>query len=378
MRPLMVLLSAFLLAPAAAYAQDDDGDLLGDDEEEKEDKPTRIDEGDTIETEDDESLDTLDGKDAEDGEDLLGEDVAKDQIGGPGQDNASIYRAFQEKVKDEPPDEELIRWEAYLEKYPNSLFKDRIEKRMEELEQLMYAERIDEGGEERLDADQKEVVFSQGLQLDNINPRDRLQFGFEWGIPNYINLIADYEYAIQRNLSVHGGARHRYTGWRLEMGAKYALVKSVRTQTLVTGLLDLHLNTNPAYPVFRPQVAVGKRFFNKLDAQLQVGTELDTRGQAAPRLIGGANIMYRAADTVGIFLETTAYQQGLSDTLGAQEWKGSYAFNGLNFGIKFFPTISGVDKGDFEANVGASVPYYTDYWMYHYGSIMGQGNLYFD
>ncbi len=370
---LLALLSALLLAPAA-FAEDDDVQL-GDDEEE-EDAPKRIEEGDTVEPEDDTELDALDGKD--EGDDDLLDGESADKIGGPGQDNATIYRTFQEKVEDEAPDEELLRWDQYLARYPNSLFKDRIEKRQEELEQLMYADRIDVGGGERLDADKKEITFSQGLQLENMNPRSRIMAGFEWGIPDYINLMIDYEHAFQRNLSVHFGVRNRYTGWRLETGARYALIKSVRTQTIVTGMLDLHLNTNPAYPVIRPMVAAGKRFGNKLDAQLQFGSELDTRGQAGVRFVGGANLTFRANDTVGIFAESTAYLQSLNDKVGAQDWKATYAFNGFNFGIKFYPQVGKLDKGDVEGNVGASIPYYTDNWMFHYGSIMGQGSLYLD
>ena len=45
---------------------------------------------------------------------------------------------------------------------------------------------------------------------------------------------------------------------------------------LLTAFLDVHLNTNPFYPGFRPQLAFGK-IFGKLHAQIQAGPDLEIR-----------------------------------------------------------------------------------------------------
>lgn len=370
-----LLCVALLIAPTA-MAQDDEDLLEGDEEEEdRTPPPKRLEEGDEIEVEDDEAeLDQVTPSGETGADDLLGGEIRPDQIGGPGQDNASIYREYQEEVSDYVPDEEMLAWERYLDKFPNSLFKDRIEKRMEELSEILYQQRIDRGGEERLDADAREIPFSQGLQIENLNPRTRIQAGFEWGIPDYINLIGDYEHQLMRTLSVHGGVRHRYTGWRLGAGARWAFVKASRTQTIVALIGDVELNTLPAYPVLRPQIGAGKKF-GPLDAQIQAGIELDTRADAAIREIGGLNLTYRAAENVAIFGETTAYMQQLNVSTATTNLKAFFRFNTANFGLKFYPAPKNM-KGVMEMNLGASLPYTQEFWMFHFGSIMAQMNYY--
>ena len=202
----------------------------------------------------------------------------------------------------------------------------------------------------------------------------RIQAGFEYGLPGFLNLFADYEQQLRRNLSVHGGVRGRYTGFRLEAGARYALIKSTRTQTVVTALGDIALNTDPAYPVFRPQLAAGHRF-GKLDAQIQAGTELDTRKGAGVRYIGGVNFTYKPSDRVAVFAESQMYMQNVTAQLSSGKDNQFFRFNTVNFGLKFYPKI-GSRPNAAEVNVGASAPYTTNYWAYHFGSIMVQGNYY--
>lgn len=304
--------------------------------------------------------------------DLLDEDLEPTPEGD--QDSAAIYKAQLDAVRNLDADEELMAWEEYLAKYPSSTFKDRIEKRMELLSDSLYGERIPteggEGGEGGRDGDAQEIYFSQGLLIENMNPRERLQFAFEWGLPNYMNLQADYERPISRELSFHGGVRRRYSGWSAEGGVRYALIKSSRTQTIVTVSADVRANLDPFFFGFRPMIAGGKRLMigeRALDLQGQVGPDLDLRKDAGFPLFGGVNATFYAAPTVAIFLESTVNQK----------WAGDYSFrfNVVSFGIKFFP---GEVKGKWEANVGASAPAVTNYWAHHYGAIMGQANLYLD
>lgn len=325
--------------------------------------------GDTDDWPDDDDTKADDTKDVPTGVDLLdGEDTTPHQ--GAGQDSEQIYRAESERLKGFEPDEELAEWEAYLEKYPDSLFKERIEKREEDLQDAMYAHHPTDDGK---DAKDEEVHLAVPLQLDNINPRRMMQAGFEWGLPDYINLFVDYEHPFRRDLAAHFGVRHRYTGWRLETGVKYAFIKSTRTQTVGSLLFDLHLNTLPAYPVLRPQIAIGHKFGDILDAQAQAGVEVDTRSRAGIRPIGGVNLTFNASDTVKVFVESAVYMQSLKSPKGDL----FYRFNTVNFGMKFLPSGKGIEPGQVEVNLGASMPYTSNYWSFHYGSIMGQLNYYF-
>lgn len=357
----LLLASAFVAAPA--FAGDDD--WLEDDkkDDDKADPPPPAAGDDETKEEDESELDKVTGS-GETGEDLLGGEEEAGQ-GGPGQDTEAIYRAFVEKMKGEPSDEELQAWEAYLAKYPNSLFKDRITKHMEDLEDSLYGSGPKTGPTG--DAKDDEIDLAVPLQLDPVNPRRMLQVGFEWGLPDYINLYGDYTHPIRRDLAAHIGIRNRYTGWRLETGARWAFVKSTRTQTVCSLLVDLQLNTIPAYPVLRPILAAGKKF-GRLDLIAEAGVEVDTRGKAGVRPIGGVNATIAANDTVKIFLEGNTYQQWLDSPKGTL----GYRFEVATFGLKFLPAGQGLDRGDLEVNIGATVPVSTQFWMFHYGSIMGQ------
>ncbi|MEZ4241412.1 MAG: hypothetical protein R3F59_35730 [Myxococcota bacterium] len=305
----------------------------------------------------------------DDGEeiDLLGEEPTNPQ----GADSETVYRATAARLGKLEPDEELAGWEAYLAQYPNSAFRKRIESRMDELTDLIYS-----GGPQQtgpVDAMRQELDFAQAMQLENINPRDRLQIGFEWGLPDFLNLSADYEKALARQVSFHAGLRRRYLGYNIEAGMRFALVKSIRTGTLVTVIADARLNTIPAYPGFRPQLAIGKRF-GKVDAQIQGGADFTLQPVVGfqPAATGGASLYYAASDRVGVFAETALYMKPVAED-GAFPG-GTFRFNVVDFGMKFFPGSG--DKRDMEINFGATVPYMQQWWQFHYGSVMGQFNYY--
>ena len=402
-----LLLATFVAGPGVAFAQDgDDGDLLDEDvdifeddgEEDldwpdedledlqdaelpdagEDDSEGRIEEDDDLDTLGDEETDdgALDEfvEDEEDSFDLL--DDEKEEEVSVGSDTAQIYRDAQAAARQMAADEEVAAWEEYLATYPDTAFRQRIEDRIDSLMDSLYTTRID-SGEVEVDALDEEIYLAQALLLENINPRSRLQAAFEWGLPSYINLVVDYEHALRRDLSVHAGVRRRYHGWSIEPGVRWAIIKSSRTQSIFTFIGDVHFNTNPAYPGIRPQLAYGKKF-GKLDAQVQGGVDFEVRDPLGLRVIGGASATYLASNTVGMFLESSVHMKNFG-------WEGGiFRFNVVTFGMKFFPgrrAADGVDpqaNRQSEVNVGASVPYTTNYWQYHYGSIMGQVNYYTD
>lgn len=369
LRSLAVLLLPALFATPALAGEDD---WLDDDDGDKKEEPKRDGEDDDVQKGDDEGeLDQMKGATEKTDEDLLGGEEEAGG-GGEGEDSEAIYRAMLASVKEEPPDEALILWEKYLEKYPKSLFRDRIERTMADLEDGMYERKGPPGGEGG-DAKDREIDLAVPLQLETINPRQQAQAGFEWGLPNYINLFAAYDHPFRRDLALHVGVRNRYTGFRVEAGLRYAFVKSTRTQTIATGLLDVGFNTVPAYPVLRPQVAFGQKL-GPVDLQAQAGVELDTRKLAGVRPIGGINVTYNAADSVKIFAEGAMYHQWLSSPKGTLP----YRFDTGSFGLKFLPSSQSIDEGALEVSLGATVPMTSQFWMFHYGSIMAQVNYFFD
>ncbi len=350
-RHVALVLGCLCLA-APAFAQE--GDLLDDDES---------------------ALDNIDDLDTlqEDAPDLI-----EEPDGPTSDDDANTYRMAREEAEGLDPDEEQMVWEDYLLEYPNSAFKDRIERRIEELQRAQYQGGGEGpgGGKGPGNADSERINIAQALLLENIEPRTRIAAGFEWGLPDYLNFILDYEKAILPELSAHIGFHQRYTGPNIEGGVKYALIRSVRTQTLLTLLGDVRVNLGPAFVAIRPQVAFGKRI-GKVDLQVQLGPDLsprraviseqESKGKLDMRLVGGLNINYQASDQVALFLEAGMHMKN------SQSY--AYRFNTATFGMKFYPNVS---KGRMEANLGASAPVAPNYWMYHYGSIMGQVNYYFE
>lgn len=362
-----------------AFAQDDwetDDDFTFEGEEdEPEEDPERLDTADDLEAVDDEGDEDLEEffDPDDEGDDLLGEEG--DPEASDSGDSPAVYREVVDRVRDYAPDDEIQEWEEYLQTYPNTPFKDRISKRIAELEAEMYSSGIvrDTGP---VDAMDQEIHFAQAMTLENIDPRTRFQVGAEFGLPSYINLFADYEHAFARNFSAHFGVRRRYTGYSIEPGVHWALVKSSRTKTLVTFIGDLHVNAIPSWVGVRPQIAVGKRFGEDLDLQIQGGPDFEMRSfdSGMPiRIVGGLNATYHASDTVRVFVESGVHMKQLT------RQGGSFRFNTVSFGMKFFPkkdkrydTVS----DDVEVNMGANVPYSYNYWTYHLGSAIVQGNIY--
>ena len=222
-----------------------------------------------------------------------------------GEDDSKIYRDAAAKMEGLSADEEALAWERYLKKYPNSLFKSRIDARMEELNQSMYDENLgssSEGG--LLDAGKAEIKFAQPIMLDSIDPRTRLRLSAGFGVPAYPYGLLDYEHQILRQLSVHGGVARRYTGASVEIGGKYALIKSARTNTLLTGMVDFRMNVSPVvFPALKPVIGFGKRFdvLEGLDVDVQAGSDLSFYGGGfSPRLVGGLNVTLMPTETVPI------------------------------------------------------------------------------
>ena len=366
---------------SSASAQDED--IFSDDEEfewEGEDDGTqddssRLDQADDLDNidEDEGELENFQDSVDEEGEtvpDLLGED------GGPpatiSGDSAQIYRDTAETTEGMPADEQLQTWEQYLADYPNTPFRERISRRVADLEIELYETRI--GGDSGpVDAMDLELNFAQSNLLESIDPRTRFRGGFELGLPNYVNLHVDYQHAFTRKFAFHIGARQRYTGYGVEPGIRWALIKSTRTQSILTFQGDLHVNANPAWFGFRPGLAFGKRFGEKLDAQFHAGTEMELRSVLGFRVLGGVAAHYAASDTVQIFLEADAHMKELARD------GGFFRFNVMSFGMKFYPGRKGdTVNQSADVNMGATVPWSYNYWQFNYGSVLINTNKYFD
>jgi hypothetical protein len=366
-----------------AQAQVEDDDWLDDFQEDEEE-----DEAVERESAGDEEIDmAVDPEDLEAGEeeepvdemDFLDEesDIDADVIGGEGVDNAKIYRATTNKVREMGFEEELITWERYLETWPKSLFKQHITDRMEQLVTEAYGERIGEQYGPRVDAGRRELDFAVPLHLESIDPRTRLRVGFEMGYPNHIAFGADYEHQFLRSLSGHAGLQGRYQGLALVAGGRYAAIKSARTGMLLTGVVDILANDllsagqgTSTYVSLRPVIGFGKQLdvAEGMDIQVQVGSEWEIPNAArGSRLIytGGVNVFVHLNDSVGAIMETsTNMKSGLEESTRGF---APFAFNVLTFGLRFQPG----NNEQMRISAGTNVPYFNNYWGHHFGAVQG-------
>ena len=388
-----VLLSLFVgvsLSSAPAFAQDEEEDEIdfSDDTFDLDDFNDEDDDGD-IEIERLDDADDLDTEQVIEDEDYGGDseggdldfsdeldELGDDEIGQEGSDNVQIYRDFIDAMDDLGPEEEIISWERYLDKYPNTLFRDRVDTRIDELNDEIYGERIEGDDAGYRDAKDRELNIATPLLLESFDPRSKARVAFQVGFPDYAAAQLDLEYQLARQWSVHGGVAGRYTGFNIELGTRYAPIKSARMNLVVTGVLDVHYNTLPGFVGVRPQVAAAKIF--DVGRGLHVGAiggldmEMGRSGNAGfggmTRYIGGAHVYYDASEVVGVFAEAS-----LNMKAAGEESLDPFAFNVLSFGLKFHPP-----KVPAWVGLNANVPAQFNYWGYHAGAVQGDLNWFLD
>lgn len=383
------------LVPATAWAADkkdkkedpkDEDDLdLGDttpspddfsDEEDEPPPSSKPDADEPKKDDDDFDLDEEDDTDIDFKDDTSQETV---KPRGPGEDTAALYREAQSKYSSMNADEEILRWEQYLQKYPNSLFKDRIEARMDELSAELYGERVpgsDRGVDTTVDAAKRELNFAQPVRFASVDPRTHLTAGFEFGIPNLLGGKLDFEYQIQRSWSAHIGLRRDLTESQAVLGTRYALLKSSRTKSIFSGGLDVNLNYPNVFLSLQPTLGFGQRLdvADGLDLQVMVGAVAELSKPAAMRYTAGLSGELRANETVAIFGETTLNTKYL-----ASPEVNPFSFDIATFGLKFFPMKGKGDNldGRLFVDLSASIPYSWHYWGFYQAAVKSNLAYYF-
>jgi len=309
---------------------------------------------------------------------------------GPGEDTAELYRAQQQKNRDLNAEDELLAWERYLEKYPKSLFRDRIDARMEDLSANLFRERVpgSDKGAVKKDAALSELNFSRPQQWASVDPRSRLTAGVELGIPDWFAPKLTYEHAFSRELSVTAGMQQDLVNYALLGGVKYAVLKSARTGTIVTAGTDFKLYTDPSFPDLHPWIGAGQRFpvLFGLDVQAQVGADLEIRSPFATRYEAGLAAELRASEVVSAFVETSMdvkYPGGVPYSFTGADGQTSTMstesgsrFVVATFGLRFQAAKPKNADGDgrIDVGLGANVPASANYWGFYNGAVSIDGD----
>jgi len=120
----------------------------------------------------------------------------------------------------------------------------------------------------------------------------------------------------------------------------------------------------------RPLVGFGQRFdvAEGMDVQVQFGSELEIPSAARDSRViynGGLNVFVLINDRVGAFMETSTNMRGGLDN--SQRGFAPFAFNVMTLGLRFTPS----NNDQVRVAAGTNVPYFNNYWGYHFGAIQG-------
>ena len=210
----------------------------------------------------------------------------------------------------------------------------------------------------RTDAKRAEMdVLEPALIGMSANTRRRFEFGLLWGFADYINYDLTFEWAFARKFSVFGGVRHegRAFGGTFQAGAKYALVKDVRTGVVLTGAVSVKVGYSSLDRLsFIVEPWVGFAWLPSDRFQLQTSLAMDIRlDRLRTWVVWDIMAVVRPTDVVGIYIESKQKHslQGI-DGLGTQY----LAFYQAGAGVKVKPAPL------IELTVGANVPYFWRLW----------------
>ena len=340
MRSLWLLLSLLLCLPAAALAQDEDDEL--DDED-------------------------------------LGGELDEEEYIDPDVDDREIYDGFKEELQGESAAEEMDAWDRYLEAYPKSQFRLEIERRIDALRDTAHSELLqDEAREaareaERRDAKSEELYIPEpSLMGVNPNPKRRVDAQLLWGFNNVINYDFNFEWAFLRKFSAWGGIRHVGAGggdlgMHVQIGAKYALVKDVRTGVVLTGYFAIQPGFSEADNfLFTLQPGVGFALAKSRAVTFSTTLQMDLQLTAFRTVVWwDVQAVFNPSKVVGIYLESKQ-KHGLFTASGAPDKVEYLAFFQAGAGLKIRPNEV------MELTIGVNVPYFWRLWKdYAYAGVHG-------
>lgn len=282
------------------------------------------------------------------------------------------YRRLSTRLTEASAEERLSAWEAYLEQFPDTTFRDQVTKEIKQAESELYGDGIRDEPTEVVS--KRGILFPEGATLENLNPATRVHVGFDWGIPDWINLIGDVEYAFHPQVSAHFGLRKRLTGWSIEAGPRVALVKLPDPGLIVSAVADLHVGVDPAMVGVRPTVMVGWRPIPTLFVQAQGGPDFEgISGAWATRSRVGGNVTWRAAKPVAIYVEELSELKYFG-------WPGgTFQVHLVVFGMRFYPGPKEPKREDAtDVLLGGGVPVSFTYWDVHDGSATVQAFTYLE
>ena len=322
--------------------------------------------------EDDFDDEDLDDEDLDD-EDLDDEDLDDEEV-----DNEAIYGAYQAELEGESAAEELDSWNRYLEAYPKSMFRLEIEQKIQGLEEAAFQELAVEddldGPSEGADAKYQEMEFAEPAFLAlSPNTRRKVDVGVLWGFQDFLNYELMFEWAFFRNFSAFGAIRHDGHGFGagLQAGAKYALVKDVRTGVVLSGAFSVDVGYSGFDGLnIAIQPWIGFGWLASDIVQVQTSLAFDLRlDRFHTWLVWDAMVVINPRPKFGIFVANHQKHSILKTEGVPVQYLG---FHQAGVGVKLRPIQP------IEITVGANIPYAWRLWKdYRYVGVHADLTFYF-
>ncbi|MCK6527579.1 hypothetical protein L6R50_08455 [Myxococcota bacterium] len=309
-------------------------------------------------------------------EGVEGEGGAEEDLSEAAADSPELYLAFQREMKPLPADEQLEGWQNYLREYPETPYRAEIEKRTVELRKRVEKEfdedvAADEQAKQVEDARTQEMAFVEPYRFLPGNTRKRAFGSLFYGATTYFNYEAGVEWAFRRSFSAFAQVANRDvgSGGTLELGARYALVKDVRTGLLVSAAGLFRFGFDRGIYQQAPALDLGLEAYFHLGIA-PPGTPVQIQLQAAgdfrftplePRLRFGLNLAFRLSPRFHLFVESDGkmgFEQYYSTRTAGDETAVPLFFEGTLGGkIVLGPT------GRAHLTVAVSAPYLWRYWI---------------
>lgn len=306
---------------------------------------------------------------AADDEEELDDEGLSDEEENEGVDDETIYREYREERRGESPDEEIEAWQRYLETYTKSLYALEIRKRIEALQEASYAEVRDDrrkDSQHAEDAKEREIPLHEpALLAISPNTRRKIEIGFLWGYPTNLQYDVGVEWAFFRQFSAFLNIRHETKGFGagIQIGAKYALIKDLRTNVVLTPFFDVEFGGSQREGgkfAIEPGLAFG--WIPTKILQLQTSALFHLRLDSLHTwVVWDIALVILPKDVFGIYVESKQKHSLWKADDGVNHYLG---FHQAGIGVKIMPSET------VELTLGANVPYSQRTWVdYRYFGI---------
>ena len=315
-------------------------------------------------------------------EDLELDEPEEEEVLEDGMDTEAIYQAYRAEVMGEDPIEEADAWKAYLDTYHRSLFRLQIEDRIEALDEASFddvvgeQERSSEDGRPgagSIDAKSAEMDLREPVLLNmSANTRRKLDVGVLWGYQDYFNYEISFEWAFRRKFSAFGAIRHtgKGIGASVQAGAKYALIKDVRTGTVLSGAFSVNLaysKMDQLNFVVEPWLGIGWIASDLIQLQTSFAFDLRVYKTLHTAVLWDLMIVITPTERIGIYIETRQRHSLFKPDGQKVQYLG---FHQAGVGVKIRPTPL------IEVSLGANIPYGWKHWK-DYRYVGAHANLTF-